>query len=179
MKRTIIFAAALLFLCASWPAHAQNPPAHAALSFYHLKFAVEEAGATGQVTNSRVYQTIVATDSSSHSIKTGSRIPIATGSYPGGSSQAMQFQYIDLGIDFTIDRVELHGDRLSFHLMSTVSSTAPHPEVIEGVQEPVIRQNVWSSEILVTLNKPTVVFSSDELDSKGKMEIEVTATPVQ
>jgi hypothetical protein len=37
---------------------------------------------------------------------------------------------------------------------------------------------VWDSIVLVTIGKPTVVFSSDDLDSKGKMQVEVTAARV-
>jgi hypothetical protein len=33
--------------------------------------------------------------------------------------------------------------------------------------------------VLISIGKPTVVFSSDDLDSKGKMQVEVTAAKVE
>jgi hypothetical protein len=67
---------------------------------------------------------------------------------------------------------------LSFVLRVAVSSIARQTQVA-GTGEPVIRQNTWDSAVMVPLGKPTVVFSSDDLDSTGKMRIEVTATPIQ
>lgn len=181
MKRTLLFASALFLMTAALPIYAQNSPAKTSApptkTFYHLRFVVEELSATGQITNARSYQTIVGTGIDEQEIKTGSRIPILTSS--SGNSSNASFQYIDLGVKIAINRPELSGDSLSFILTTLISSTSPHPETIEGVQEPVIRENSWDSEVLVPLNKPTVVFSSDELDSKGKMQIEVTATPVE
>ncbi len=58
-------------------------------------------------------------------------------------------------------------------------SSVAHQTEVAGVGEPVIRQNVWDSTVLVPIGKPTVVFSSDDLDSKGKMQVEVTATRVE
>lgn len=187
MKRTILLAAALLLfaapfhLCAqdaSQGSSAAQPPEH----FYHLKLVVEELSDTGAVTNTRTYQATVSTDpkSAPQSIKTGSRIPIATGSTSGSGSalQNTQFQYIDLGIDFDITHVKEIGQSLSFYLRATVSSMARYSQ-IAGINEPVIRQNTWSSEVLVPVGKPSIVYSSDDLDSKGRMQVEVTATPVE
>lgn len=178
MKRTLILASALFLLAATLPAHAQNPPDHPAKAFYHLKFVVEELGPSGQIVNTRTYQTAVATDSGTQTIKTGSRVPIATGSYGGSDTKPenVQFQYIDLGTELQVRDLEVDGDSLALYVDATLSSLAGHPETIEGVQEPVIRQNTWNSEVLIPLNKPTVIFSSDDLDSKGRMQIEVTAT---
>jgi hypothetical protein len=43
----------------------------------------------------------------------------------------------------------------------------------------VIRQNKWDSSVLIPVGKPTLVFSADDLDSKGKMQVELTATKVE
>lgn len=187
MKRTLILAAALLLsaaplrLCAQSTPQA-SPAAQAPQHFYHLKFVVEEISDTGAATNARTYQTTVSTgeDTPPQFIKTGSRVPIATGTYSasGSTVQNTQFQYIDLGIDMEIQHVAEAGDVLKFHLKTEVSSMARYSE-IAGVNEPVIRQNAWSSDVLVPIGKPSVVYSSDDLDSKGKMQVEVTATPVE
>jgi hypothetical protein len=186
MKRIAILAAALLF--AAMPLHLRaqdtNPQVvQTSEHFYQLKLVVEEVNEAGTITNSRSYQTTISTGpkSPSQSIKTGSRIPVATGSFSSGSnSEAMntQFQYIDLGINARIEHATEIGNDLKFDLRMEVSSMA-RSETIAGVNEPVIRQNTWDSAVLVPVRKPTVVFSSDDLDSKGKMQVQVTVTPIE
>ena len=43
---------------------------------------------------------------------------------------------------------------------------------------PMIRQNRWTSNVVVPLKKPTVIFSSDDLTTKHQMQLELTATPI-
>lgn len=164
---------------------AQNPPQPALPQhFYHVHFAVEELNGAGTVTNSRSYEETIATTGGGQPvgdqvIKTGSRIPILTG--PAGSSPnagGAQFQYIDLGVDLHVGDAREHGDMLGFRLKVDVSSIARQTNV-EGTSEPVIRQNTWDSLVMVPVGKPTVVFSSDDLDSTGRMQVEVTATRIQ
>lgn len=165
---------------------AQNsPPAATPQHFYRLHFAVAELDGAGKVTNTRIYEETIATTGSGPSvgdqqIKTGSRVPIATGTY--GSNNAnpanTQFQYIDLGVNLDVRDASERGEMLGLRLKAEVSSIARQTEVA-GTGEPVIRQNVWDSLVLIPIGKPTVVFSSDDLDSKGKMQVEVTATRVE
>jgi len=157
---------------------APPPPQH----FYRLHFAVEELDAAGKVTNTRTYEETVATGNGpDQQIKTGSRIPIATGSYASSGTPAnlanTQFQYIDLGVDLAIFHPVEHNDSLSFRLRANITSIARQTE-IAGIGEPVIRENNWDSTLTVPVGKPTVVYSSDDLDSKGRMQVEVTATKV-
>ncbi len=155
--------------------------------FYRVHFAVAELDGAGKVTNTRNYDETIATAGGGQSvgdqqIKTGSRVPIATGSYASNGNPAnlanTQFQYIDLGVNLDVREATEHGEMLGFRLKAEVSSVA-HQTEIGGVGEPVIRQNVWDSTVLVPMGKPTVVFSSDDLDSKGKMQVEVTATRIE
>jgi hypothetical protein len=39
-----------------------------------------------------------------------------------------------------------------------------------------IRQTKWSSNVIVPIGKPTVIFSSDDATTKGQMQLELTAT---
>ena len=161
---------------ASKAAEAAKP----APNFYHLVFEVEERGADNKVINSRTYTTTVSTDSRNVSIRTGSKVPVATGSYSTGNSKDpvnTQFQYIDVGVDFDISRVTEIRDQLSIQLAAVVSSMAD-TTVISDVREPIIRQNKWEAPVLIPIGKPTVVFTSDSLDSKGSMAVKLTATPL-
>ncbi|MGA7525261.1 MAG: hypothetical protein WBW84_22620 [Acidobacteriaceae bacterium] len=158
----------------------ENAPASAQQHFYRLHFAVEELDAAGKVTNTRSYEETIATaNAADQQIKTGSRVPIVTGSYgPNTTPANTQFQYIDLGVDLDVRNATEQGDKLSFHFKAEVSSIARQTE-LAGVGEPVIRQNSWDSTLTVPIGKPTVVYSSDDLDSKGKLQVEVTATRVE
>ena len=184
MKRTPMLAAALLLVTTPFCLRAQSassPMVQTPEHFYRLKLVVEEVNDAGTVTNARTYETTVSTSGASQTIKTGSRIPVATGSYSSGSNASAmntQFQYIDLGVEATVKNAEETGNDLAFHLRMEVSSMA-RSENIAGVEEPVIRDNSWDTNVLVPIGKPTVVFSSDDLDSKGKMQVQVTATAVE
>jgi hypothetical protein len=187
MKTIATFAAVLTLSLLPAAVRAQNSGETAAPTpqhFYRLHFAVAELDALGKVTNTRVYDETIASAGGGppvgdQQIKTGSRVPIATGSYGSNPTTAnTQFQYIDLGVNLDVHDAVEHGDRLGLRLKAEISSIARQTEVA-GTGEPVIRQNVWDSIVLVTIGKPTVVFSSDDLDSKGKMQVEVTATRVE
>lgn len=153
----------------------------AQLHYYHLVFVVQEMGADSKPVNSRTYSTTVSTDPhNSASIRTGSRIPIATGTYSNGESKALvntQFQYIDVGVNFDVREIREINRQLSLDLTSDVSSVADSSD--PNLHEPVIRQNKWHSMVFMPIGKPTVVFTSDSLDSKGSMQVVVTATPLQ
>lgn len=159
-------------------AKASEAPAH----FYHLEFVVQETGSDGKPTNSRTYSGTVSTSPTDHgfSMRTGSREPIATGSYEGGDSKRVstQFQYIDIGVNIDAkDARELDG-KLALALTAEVSSMGG-TQTISGVNEPVIRQNRWQAGVLIPIGKPTTVFTSDVLDNKGAMQVVVTATPAK
>ena len=187
MKAIATFVAVFTLSLLPIAARAQNSPDStsppAPQHFYRLLFAVEELDATGKITNTRSYEETIATGNGpDQQIKTGSRVPIATGSYSTSGSPAnlanTQFQYIDLGVNLDVRNAAESGDSLRFRLRAEISSIARQTE-IAGIGEPVIRQNTWDSTLTVPIGKPTVVYSADDLDSKGKMQVQLTATRVE
>ena len=150
------------------------PPksAEAPVHFYHLEFVVQELGTDGKPVNSRAYTVDTNTDRSNRgvSVRTGSRVPISTGEH--------QMQYMDLGVNFDVHTTHEVDGKLALELTAEVSSLA-NPANGGQSSTPVIRSNRWQSPILVSLNKPTVVFTSDSLDSKGNMQIQLTAKQLQ
>ena len=160
------------------PTKGPQAPAH----FYHLEFVVQELGADGKPTNSRSYTT-VSTDQNGHgtSIRANSRIAVPTASISGGNeSQALvntQFQYINVGVNIDARNLREIGRQLSLELVADVSSMAGPNDA--NLHQPVIRQNKWEASVLIPVGKATVVFTSDSLDSKGSMQVTMTATPLQ
>lgn len=170
----LALSAAPVCLLAQDEVAAPKPPDH----YYKLNLTVEQTNDGGQVINTRSYVATVFTGRESQSIRTGSKIPVATGESNGNT----QFQYIDVGVNFDVRNVKEVGDRLGFSLSAEVSSVAPGEKPTVGMNprlgEPVIRSNKWQSNVLIGIGKPTVVLSADDLDDKGKMQVEVTATRV-
>jgi hypothetical protein len=148
---------------------------------YQVVFVAQELEG-GKAINSRRYvtdMTLQGPGSGSGSIRTGSKIPLATGSYSGAQSQVQtQFTYVDIGVNLDFNRARLEGDRVFLFITAEISSAGAE-SIIGGVHEPIIRQNKWSAGVTVPLGKPTVIFSSDDVSSKRTMQIELTVTPVR
>ena len=64
-------------------------------------------------------------------------------------------------------------------LMRTPPPGARTNIMIASMRAPVIRQNRWSAVASVSLGKPTTLFSSDDIASKRRMEVELTATEIR
>jgi hypothetical protein len=152
---------------------AKNAPPTQDSHFYHLEFVVKEIGPDGKVVNSRSYTTMCASNRSgrSGSIRTGSRVPIYTG-------DRSQIQYIDLGINLDIQHVTPIGSDLAMDINVEVSGAA-ESQATDTHPTPIIRQNRWESAVLLSLGRPTIIFSSDDLSSKGKVQVELTVTPIK
>ncbi len=156
-----------------------DPPLHS----YHLECVVQELGADGKPVNSRAYSTTITTNSHETSvIRANSRVPIVTGSFSAGAkdneSVNTQFQYLDVGVHIDIRNAHEIGRQLTLSLAADVSSIGG-TAILGATHEPIIRQNKWESWVLIPIGKPTVVFNSDDLDSKGSMQMVVTATLLQ
>lgn len=155
--------------------------------FYRLDFVIQEVSAEGKPTNSRAYTCTIGTSHSDRAeqwatIRTGNRVPILTGAHaPKGTAENAvdtQFQYIDIGVNISAQSAHEVGSQLALYLKTEISSLAPEASPTVG-SDPVIRQNSWQSLVLIPRSKPTVVFKSDDLDTKGGMQVVVTATPLQ
>jgi hypothetical protein len=149
--------------------------------YYQLEFVVQELNADGKPVNGRTYTGIASTNRKdlNISIRTGSRIPISTGASSASSGSQSQIQYVDVGVNIDLrDAVHEVGNAVAFTLVAEVSSLASNPGPL-GPANPVIRQNRWQASVLIPVGKPTVVFNSDDLDTKGSMQVTVKATPLQ
>jgi hypothetical protein len=159
------------------PAKAQAPPVH----YYHLDIVTEELGANGKPFNSRTDTTTVNTDTRGRgaaSIRSHSRIPVATGpSEVDGKPVNRQYTYQDVGIDIDVQDVHEIGRQLALNLTADISSLAEAADPM--LHEPVVRHIRWQAAALIPIDKPTIVFTSDVLDSKNSIRMVVTATLLQ
>jgi len=155
---------------------AVEAPAH----YYHLEFVVQEMGTDNKPANSRTYTTTVSTDDAEFaSIRTNSRLPIVTSSTttPDNPKDVnTAFQYFDVGVNIDAHHAREINRQLSLDLNVEISSLAARDP---DLHQPIIRQNKWKAVVLIPIGKRTVVFTSDALDSKGSMQLVVTATPLQ
>jgi len=105
--------------------------------------------------NTKILQSprIRALDAQKATMKIGSRIPIATGSYQTGAATALvsslvntQFQYQDVGVNIEMTP-NIHYDRDVTLKISITVSAESGTETISGVTEPIISQRVVDQTI--------------------------------
>ena len=105
-------------------------------------------------------------------LKQGSKVPIATGSYSTtGNTAQTQFTYLDVGMNFdaTLDEVA-NGARLRSKVeqLSIAEQTSG-----VGLQDPIIRQSALEGMSFLTLGKPLVLGSIDIPGSTRHLDVEV------
>jgi hypothetical protein len=153
--------------------HAQINSAPSNTHYYHLEFVVKEVGEDGKPVNSRVYNTNVSSDASLPiaEIRTGTKIPIKT-------DDKGSIQYLDLGVNIDCSSVRETPEGVAVQIKAEISSLSKTTQSSDS-GSPIIRQNRWQGDPLLKLGKPSIIYSSDNLDNKGRMEVEVTATEVR
>ena len=137
--------------------------------FYKLEFTVKEIEGT-RAPSSRSYSMVATTDGPNSSIRAGSKVAI-----PAVSGSA-QLDFIETGVNIDCRSIKETQNELSLSVTVDISSAAQ-----EGTPPayPVIRQNKWSSNVVVPLRKPTLIFSSDDIITKRQIQLELTATPIK
>lgn len=153
---------------------AQEKAPETPLTHYKLTYRLLEVGEDGKITNSRVYSTIIGAggDSAPAKIRTGDKFPIPVG------TNGTDIQYQDVGTDIDTFHPRIHDRQLSLQVSAALSSVAKSaPSLVPKV--PIMRQTRWESSVVVTLDKPTIIFSSDNTSDTGKTELELTATQIK
>ena len=138
--------------------------------FFHLDFVTKELD-DNKVINTRTYSLTVS-DKAPGSIRTGSRVPVSTGNNP------TQFTYIDLGVNIDCRDVRELPGQLTLSVSADISAANTETGSSSN-PNPVIRQYKWGSTVIVPFRKATHIFSSEDLGSKRKFQLELTATPIK
>jgi hypothetical protein len=146
-------------------------PVHA----YRLDFSLNELEGEKKI-NSRHYSMNLNVPGDRQEIRIGTRVPVATGSYPATASSGStvspvintQFQYLDIGTRISCSLKE-HGDELELHSESEISNIDDEPVRDKyGVSDPVIRQIKISGSTVVVPGKTIAIGSADDPTSSSK-----------
>ena len=137
---------------------------------YRVEFNVREIE-NGKRLNSRNYLMVVENETRGM-VRVGNRVPYQIGQT---GEKAVQFQDIRMNIDC---HPRERGENVALAINLDFTSFAPQTEGALGLP-PVLRTESASVDPIVTLGKPTLVASMDDVVANRRYEIEVTATKVK
>ena len=135
---------------------------------YRIEFNVREIE-DGKRLNSRNYMMVVE-DGSYGMIRVGNRVPIV------GGEKGLQYNDVGMNIDCHPRGRE---DSVALQIGLESSSVVAQEQPPTANTNPVFRQQRSNITSVVTLGKPTLVASMDDVVSNRRYEIEVTATKVK
>jgi hypothetical protein len=148
----------------------QSGPAKAPPASYRLSIVLSEVEG-GKATNQRAFQMVVMADSWGE-LRAGTRVPVVTS--PGaGKEGPPQIVYMDIGFSAQARVIERES-RQYLEMEINVSN----PISAEGAQTPAgnpVLRNVRQKVSTLVENKPILVASMDDMNSKKTFQVEVTA----
>jgi hypothetical protein len=122
---------------------------------------------------------VIVVEGGRTTLKNGSKVPVATGSYNVQGSAQTQFTYLDIGTNLDTTLVEEVDGLWRLKCKVEQSSVAEQRNTIAGVDEPVIRESVMEMSTSVTLGKPQVLGTLDLAGTTHRLEIEVVMEAVK
>jgi len=157
---------------------AQEAPKHLQ-KIYKVVFLIYEVE-DGKKINERTYTlpvTSVDGNPRDTTMSVGSRIPIATAI---NTSDKTVWQYIDIGLNIDCSVTE-QGDKFIVRGGIVLSSLAMPEQGTDPRSggNPVVREVRESFTTLVPPGKPTLVTTMDDINSKKRTQVEITATKVE
>ena len=144
---------------------------------YRLTFTTTETDGSKRIGVQHI--SIIVAAGQRTTLKQGSKVPVATGSYSATGSNTgaqTQFTYIDVGMNFDVTLDELaNGARLRSKVeqLSIAEQTSG-----VGLQDPIIRQSTLEGTSFLTLGKPLVLGSIDIPGSTRHLDVEVVMEQV-
>jgi hypothetical protein len=141
-------------------------------AFYKLAFNISEIE-DGKRVNQREYSMVSRNnDGRPVSIKATTRVPI--------NSPEKQLQYLDAGLDIRCFAPREVAGKVAVNCDVVISNFVVPDQSTEARNSvgPVLRTTNTSAWAVVTLGKPTVMSIIDDVNSKKRIQIEVTATKI-
>lgn len=137
------------------------------LGAYHLQFTLSEIE-DNKTINTRQYSLDVSTNEFNE-VKIGARVPVESTFGKEG-----EFQYLDVGTNIHAKLEDRHG-QIRVEVGAEMSSFASEGQDKHD-SPPLIRQLKIGASTLLQLNKPVVMGSADDPNSKRRFQLEMTAT---
>lgn len=139
---------------------------------YKLDYVITELD-SGKKTDTHNY-TVLSTEDRQARLRVGIRVPVVTGN-------AQNVQYLDVGVNVDAGLREVSDTVLDVRTVLDVSSLvlpATEAEKSRSGNNPVIRNMRTEDATILTLGKPTLLFSLDEPNSKRSFQVSLTASRV-
>lgn len=153
------------------PKHESSDPGPT-FNFFKLSFVMSELD-DGKRTNQRDYTMVLRTDNQPSSVHIATRVPVYT--------EEKKMTYVDAGLTLRCNAKEQADRRLQVHCDVEVSSFfRPDQQsgTSTGAAAPLLRSTRTESWALLTLGKPSILATVDDVNSTRRMQIELTATRV-
>lgn len=165
MKKTLALLLAAFSLCAA--ARGEEPSARSERprSTFRLDYVLYELEG-GKRANERAF-TLTVNEGSHGQIRSGTRVPVTVGD--------KGVQYMDVGLKISGRVVERDGD-LTLETEIELSTFAMPEQAAEARGNPVVRTVNQSLSTRPALGKAALVSSLDDLNSKKRLQVEVTVT---
>ncbi len=144
-------------------------------NFYRLSFVIYEVE-DGKRTNQRDYSMIGRTNGGPPAtIRSATRVPIY--------SEEKKVTYVDAGLDIRCSLKEMVLGRLQAQCDVNISNFVLQDQIADGgrsaVGAPVMRTTNASTWAVLAPGKPAIISTIDDVNSKKRTQIEVTATRLE
>ena len=181
MKTILRFAFLLTFATAMFAQQAAKPPQSSSAksdasdsqeTVYKLNFAIYELQ-DGKRINQRDYTMFARTNTASSSIHVSTRVPVY--------SEEKQMHYVDAGLSLRSSIKDDAPGKLQASFDIEISNFVLADQVPNGLSNPsspnapILRTINTQTRSSLTVGKPLVVASIDDVNSKKRMQVEVTA----
>jgi hypothetical protein len=155
----------LLLLTLPAPARGDEPRGDKPRSSFRLDYVLYDVEG-GKRTNERAF-TLTVNEGANGQLRSGTRVPVI-----GGDKG---IQYMDVGLKISGRVLERDGD-IALDSEIEMSTFALPEQVAEGKGNPVVRTVSESVSTRPVLGKPVVLSSLDDLNSRKRLQVEVTVT---
>jgi hypothetical protein len=170
MKNRIIAAMLFTLFLMALCAQAQEKKDEPTRNVYKLEFTVFELE-NGKRINERSYMLQLSDDRRGASTRVGTRVPITVGPEKG-------IQYMDVGLKIDAN-FQSADDAAITLLINFETSGFAVPEQSTQSGTPVLRNVSEQTAAKLPYGKPTLISSVDDVNSKRRLQLELTATRVK
>lgn len=144
------------------------------VKFYRLDFTLREME-DQRALSVKKFTAFSTTDEKMNgaTIRTGTKVPYTVSNNPNN----IQFNYVDIGVNIDVPYLREQSGHLVIRIIAEVTSIPASDGPVTS--SPIVRQNRWNLTTLIEPLKAATLVSSDDLNSKRRLQLEVVATPVK